>query len=234
MNEEWLRLLNETFYNQKDGFMGVNELVRRLKRHVPSRIVREWYRQQTINQIIVPKRIRIEYHKTIGDGHGYQGDILFLPYPRLNKGFIGLLTFINTSTRKASVAEIKSRTTEELLDIIQVWIDHVESTDGKVNSIATDNELYNNRAISRLFDDNGVEHFVETAGEHTKLGIINRFHRTLRDLLNKMMTHDNSKKWIDYIGDVIHNYNHRIHRTLGKSPIEMSLDDVGRLNISRG
>ena len=89
------------------------------------------------------------------------------------------------------------------MDIIQVWIDHVESTDGKVNSIATDNELYNNRAISRLFDDNGVEHFVETAGEHTKLGIINRFHRTLRDLLNKMMTHDNSKKWVDYIGNVI-------------------------------
>ena len=63
--------------------------------------------------------------------------------------------------------------------MIDIWIDHVERTWGKIHSITTDNEFYNNREISSLFSDNDIEHYVETSGEHSKLGIINRFHRTL-------------------------------------------------------
>ena len=135
----------------------------------------------------------------MGDGHGYQADILFLQHPRYNDGYIGLLTFINTSTRRIYLASIKNRSTEELIDKIEIWIDHVERTWGKIHSIATDNELYNNRRISNTFADNNIEHFVEESVIHSKLGIINRFHRTLRNLLNKYMIHLNTKRWIDLI-----------------------------------
>ena len=87
-----------------------------------------------------------------------------------------------------------------------------------------------NTRISHLFEENGVEQYVEVAGTYSKLGIINRFHRTLRDMLKKVMIVYDSKRWIDFIDGVIHNYNNRVHRTLGKSPISMTRGDVTDLN----
>ena len=43
------------------------------------------------------------------------------------------------------------------------------------------------------------------------------------------MIYLNTNRWIDIIGNVIHNYNHRIHRTLGKSPNDMTYRDVSKL-----
>ena len=81
---------------------------------------------------------------------------------------------------KHIIASIKKRTTEELYDKIEIWIDHVDRTWGKIRSIATDNELFHNRRTNQLFEDNDIEHYVEDSGIHSKLGVINRFHRTLR------------------------------------------------------
>ena len=198
-------VLQQIYYNPQSGYMGLNELTKRSGMSVND--VRAWYAQQAINQILVPRRSMIHYHKTIGDGDGYHADIIFFPHPRHNKGYIGLLTFINTSTRKVYYALIKNRSTEELMERIEPWIDHVNSTWGPIKSITTDNELYNNRALSQLFVNYGIEHFVETSGVHSKLGIINRFHRTLRNILTKIMIHRKSHVWIDIIDDAIKNYN---------------------------
>ena len=76
--------------------MGLNELIKRSG--LSANDVRTWYAQQAINKILVPRRSMIQYHKTIGDGDGYQSVIIFFPHQRHNSGYIGLLTFINTRT----------------------------------------------------------------------------------------------------------------------------------------
>ena len=104
------------------------------------------------------------------------------------------------------------------------------STWGKIRSIATDNELFHKWKINQLFEDNDIEHYVEDSGIHSKLGVINRFHRTLRLLLDKFMLYLNTNRWIDIIGYVIHNYNHRIHRILGQEQNDMTHRDVSKWN----
>ena len=42
------------------------------------------------------------------------------------------------------------------------------------------------------------------------------------------MLYLNTNRWIDVIGDVVNNYNHRIHRTLGKAPNDMTCRDVSK------
>ena len=68
------------------------------------------------------------------------------------------------------------------------------------------------------------------SGEHSKLGIINRFHRTLRELITKVLTHYQTNKWYRFIDRILDNYNSRIHRTTGMAPDDMTLSDVVRLN----
>jgi hypothetical protein len=112
-------VLSDIYFNNKSGFVGLNELIRRTRdTDIPIDYVKKWYKSQPVNQIIIPRRQKIAYHKIIGDGSGFQADIIFFPYPRLNHGFVGLLTFINTSTRMAYVYPIKNRTTEEIYDKI--------------------------------------------------------------------------------------------------------------------
>ena len=176
-------LLHALYFNNKSGFRGLNNFISSAREFgIDKNEVKEWYKKQSVNQILVTRRNRIAYHKIIGDGDGYQADIIFIPNDKENDGYIGMLTFINTATRRAYVALIKNRSTEELLDKIEVWIDHVDEKWGTIKSIATDNEFYNNTRINDLFSNNRIRHYVEVAGTHSKLGIINRFHRTIRDL----------------------------------------------------
>ena len=67
-------------------------------------------------------------------------------------------------------------------------------------------------------------------GVHSKLEIINSFHRTLGLLLDKFMIYLNTNRWIDIIGDVVNNYNHRIHRILGQAPNDITRRDISKLN----
>ena len=77
----------------------------------------------------------------------------------------------------------------------------------------------------------GVNYYVEDPYEHSKLGIINRFHRTIREMLGKYFQSYKTDRWIDVITDIIENYNTRKHRTLGCSPSEMDSEKVADLYI---
>lgn len=231
MNNDYERTLKKIYYNTQSGFTSLKELKRRAKPlNISPDIVQSWYAKQKVNQVIVPRRNKIYYHKTIGDGSGYQADIIFLPNPEYNYGYIGLLTFINTSTRMAYADAIKSRRTEDLLSRIEHWIKYVYDGGKTISSFTSDNEFYRNRRISTLLAENNIVHYVEIPGEHSKLGIINRFHRTLREMLEKVMLHYRTKNWIDYVDDIILNYNNRVHRTLGVSPARMTNANVIHLN----
>ena len=222
--------MRNLYYNPKTGFTSLQQLIKLVKQrypNTPSNIIKEWYDKQIPVQTIQQPNRRIEYHKIIGDGTSYQGDIMFLENKRNNDGYIGMLTFINNSTRFAYAYPIKTNKTGEIIANLRKFLGQVPK---EITNITTDNEFYNNREITNLFEENGIEHFVEDPNVHSKLSIINRFHRTLRGLLNKYFLAYNTDRWIDIIDDIIYNYNNRYHRTLGKSPNEMTEDDVNDLN----
>jgi hypothetical protein len=53
-----------------------------------------------------------------------------------------------------------------------------------------------------------------------KLGIINRFHRTLKNELTKYFSSHDTVKWIDVIDNIINNYNHTVNRGIGVEPFK--------------
>jgi hypothetical protein len=59
-------------------------------------------------------------------------------------------------------------------------------------------------------------------GDSHKLGIINRFHRTLKNKMLKMFIAQNSVRWIDSLDKLIKNYNNTPNRMTGFTPNEAS------------
>src|SRR5271170_4430233 len=63
-----------------------------------------------------------------------------------------------------------------------------------------------------------------TYGEH-KSAIVQRFNRTLKEIMWKRFTAENTRNWIDMLDKLLHDYNNRLHSTIGMTPVEASLKE---------
>ena len=75
------------------------------------------------------------------------------------------------------------------------------------------NEFKNKKCMS-WFQDNNIKLFFVVGDSH-KLGIINRFHRILKEKILKYFIASGSTRWIDRIDKIIKNYNNTEIRTIG-------------------
>ena len=64
-----------------------------------------------------------------------------------------------------------------------------------------------------------------THGEH-KSAIIERFNRTLKEKMYKMFDVDDNSDWVSKIDELIDEYNHTKHRTIGMTPIQAVKDGI--------
>ena len=53
---------------------------------------------------------------------------------------------------------------------------------------------------------------------YSHLGFIERFNHTIKKKIYSWMAITGTNRYIDILPDIIHNYNHSIHKTLGDSP----------------
>ena len=63
------------------------------------------------------------------------------------------------------------------------------------------------------------------AKEHKKLGIVDRFVRTLRRKINVYLSMHHTTKYIDVLPKIIFTYNHSYHTGIKKKPAEVEDDD---------
>ena len=72
--------------------------------------------------------------------------------------------------------------------------------------------------VKDIFKRNHVEHRLVDVNQHASLGIVDRFCRTLRGLINKYCTSHKTTKYIDVLEDLIKNYNSTYHSTIKCTP----------------
>ena len=65
--------------------------------------------------------------------------------------------------------------------------------------------------------------YVNQAGDKTTTGIVERFNRTLRDLMGRNFTRLQKLHWIDDLPRLVQNYNRSVHSTLGQTPEDVWL-----------
>ena len=80
---------------------------------------------------------------------------------------------------------------------------------------------FTNKIIKKWFDDNDITTFFVVGDSH-KLGIINRFHRTLKGKINKWMTDTDDVRWTKVLSTIIKNYNNTYNSGIGYTPREAS------------
>ena len=93
------------------------------------------------------------------------------------------------------------------------------------NTVITDEgkEFYNSD-MRRVFDAFQIHHY--SIKTKTKASMAERVIRTLKSRLEKYMSLNKTRKWIDILPDIIRGYNGTPHRSIGIAPREVSDDNI--------
>ena len=83
-------------------------------------------------------------------------------------------------------------------------------------------EFYN-KHMNDWLQENIITRY-STHGEH-KSAVVERFNRTLKEKMWKRFTSENTRRWIDKLDTLLHEYNNRFHSTIGMTPTEASLKE---------
>lgn len=227
-------LLNTIYYKEKN-YDSAKELYRKARlrdKNIKLDEVKEWLKKQSTHQVTTVKKIgKKEYKKIYSEDHfSFQIDLTFLPrYKSENKNNYVLFTAININSRYAYVNFGKDKGTETIIRMLEDFLKNAHV----IHSITMDSgSEFTNLEVVTWFEDNEIETYYVVGDSH-KLGIINRFHRTLKDKLLKHFLSSNSNNWINDIKDIVKNYNNTVNRGTGFTPMQATKDLIQSYIISR-
>ena len=205
------------------NFPSVNKLYQILKREghdIKTTDIQNFLNKQEEQQIHKnPKKETKGTPITVAIPHfNYQADLLdFSKYSTKNKNYNWLLIVIDVLTRKAAAYPLKRKTKEETNEALHKAYNFISN--GKIPMILTTD---NDGAFNDVVNDN-IGHKTAKVGDHRVLGVIDRFSKTIKEIVSKYMTRNQNNIWIDKIAKIINTYNNTPHSTLeGITPNEAS------------
>lgn len=145
-----------------------------------------------------------------------QIDLLdYQKFSRQNKGYKFILIGVDVFTRKAYGSYIEKKTPASVLEGFKKW-------DIKPNNVYHDLGNEFRGAFNTYAKENDIENLTNELDNHKSLGVIDRFSKTLKSMLSKYMTQNNTTKIYDVLNKFIDSYNKTPHSSLGN----ISPDDV--------
>lgn len=210
-------ILNKIYYKEHN-YDGVDLLYKKAKvfdTTIKKSDVKTWLDKQLSKQLTANKTGKKEFLPIYSETpYSFQLDLTFFPrYKKQNDNNYVLFTAININTRFAYAYYSKDKEMHTILDMLKQM-----EKKTVINSLTCDEgtEFTNNEFV-KYCDNHNIDLYFVKNDSH-KLGIINRFHRTLKDKLKKHFIATDNLNWIDAIDKIIYNYNHTVNTGIGIEP----------------
>jgi hypothetical protein len=214
-------LLKKLYYNPKSGFQGADKLLQKAKETHPDnywtkQIINDFLSLQKVKQVFAKKKKISIPITALNTAYNYQMDLMDMSrYGKYNKGYNWILCVIDIFSRYAWVRALKTKSAGEVANAIQEIFNS-----GRVpTKVGSDNGTeFLNSTVQSIFLKYNIIHFTAEVGDHQKQGIVERFNKTLRGILSRIMASNENYNWVDVLPDVIDNYNDSIHSTIKAKP----------------
>ena len=139
--------------------------------------------------------------------------------PENNRGYRYVLVVIDNFSKYGWTIPLKNKNAQTIKDSFE---NILISSKRKPNLIETDRgkEFYNN-----IFQDFLNKNNIKLYSRNSSYGAVfaERFNRTIRDLLKKIVFEQGDANWIDVLPTITKQYNNRIHSSTKLTPIQASL-----------
>lgn len=159
----------------------------------------------------------------------FQIDLCFIiDLAEWNDGVKYLFTIIDCFTRYAFVKPLKNKTSSTVLEEFVKVIDNLPE---KPLTIVCDkgNEFINKNFLSYC-KKTKIKLISPISNVHATY--VERFNRTIQNLIFKFLTETNSKRYIDHLDKIVESYNLRYHRMIEMSPFEAENNPNAELYIN--
>ena len=139
--------------------------------------------------------------------------------PKNNRGYRYVLVIIDNFSKFGWTIPLKNKNAQTIKDSFE---NILINSKRKPNLIETDRgkEFYNN-IFQDFLNKNNIKHY----SRNSSYGAVfaERFNRTIRDLLKKIVFEKGDAKWIDVLPTITKQYNNKIHSSTKLSPKDASL-----------
>lgn len=200
------------------------DVVKRYYHNISRRRVEAFLKSKPSYQMVQPYKKPVRYTRPIRSSYvleRVQLDIIG-PMPR-NGHFKYILTAIDHFSKMAFAWPLHNKTaalvTAKVADLFE------NQLDTKPTVIQTDNGGEFKSVFDDWCNDNGVLHIMSHSYTPQSQGAVERFNRTLKEMLWSFMAQRNNKQWVGYLFEALANYNNRIHTTTKKTPISVFFAD---------
>ena len=230
-SEQHEKLLFTKFYDPSTRYTSIKNLYDEVKKNgITLNEVITFIRNQETTQVFKkPKRIKNYF--PIYAKHKYeilQIDLVDMSdISSVNENYKYLLVAVDVFSRLAFVVPLKNKTSPTIVESMSETLDETEPT-----MINSDNgSEWINKDFKKLLRERGISINYVEVGDHHKMGIVDRFVRTLREKINKYCTMYNTTKYINVLPQIIHGYNNTYHSGIKKAPNKVEDDDEQVLEI---
>lgn len=222
MNE----LLNKLYYSLDSSvaFGGKEKLFREARKQIKELKlydVEKWLRAQPTYTLHKPVRLNFKTRRVIvyNIDEQWQMDLVDLSkLSRYNSGYKYLLVCIDVFSKFAWVTALKSKGASELKDVIQ---DIFDKDKRQPLVLQTDKGTeFLNVKVKSLLQQRGIKLF--TTSSERKASVVERLNRTLKGLMFKYLTKNNTRKYIDTLQQMVEKYNNSYHSSIKMKPIEVT------------
>ena len=181
-----------------------------------------WFEQQPSYTLHKPARKKFPRNKVFVNGldEKWQCDLCDLTsLSQWNRGYKYVLTCIDVLSKHARVVAIKTKTGSALVAAFtkifeQGWKPEVSQSDAGTE--------FKNKTFQTFLKKHDIRHFV-TYNE-TKAQIVQRFNRTLKQLMWRMFTTSSSYHYLDKLDSLVNdNYNQSVHRSIQMKPADVTV-----------
>ena len=139
--------------------------------------------------------------------------------PENNRNYRYVLVIIDNFSKYGWTIPLKNKNAQTIKDSLE---NILISSKRKPNLIETDRgkEFYNN-----IFQDFLNKNNIKLYSRNSSYGAVfaERFNRTIRDLLKKIVFEQGDAKWIDILPTITKQYNNKVHSSTKLTPIQASL-----------
>ena len=137
-------------------------------------------------------------------------------YSRINKGYKYIFTNIDIFSKYAWAFPIKSKTIKEIKSCFEKIFKQ-----RKPKYIWSDQEsAFFSKEMLKFFEDHNIK--IYYTHSNLKAVVIERFNRSLRELMMKKFFKLNNTIWYNILPELIKTYNNRYHRTIKMKPINVN------------
>lgn len=233
-SDKKIEILKEIYFNPASGYQSEKKLFEKVrKKGIKLKEVKSFLKSLEVNQIFKEPKKTSQYRPIFCvTDNCYQADITFLnKMKRGNNNYNSILNMINITSRYVYAVPLKSKSQIEITEAFKNIFEKMKKDKRSIDILTTDNgSEFLNSKLKKLLETKRIKHLTNDPGDHHKMGMIERFHRTLRTMIKKYLQQNNTTRWVDKLDDFIYNYNNSYHNSLKMKPSEVGKEDKKRIN----